>query len=654
MKLMTRLALKWRMLAGFLVCALLTGLSGGAGYWSLRQIQHSMKDTTHELGATLDRQTAQTQALIRMRGLATSITKARQDSVLAEIQTALDQIKKDLIANAQYASIVNSVESLLAHKQAALLVSGRITALRAENLAAIKDVIKLALQNADDAGFEAVLKIDEVINAEEVNSDAIATTVDAALTTIKAALSIRAYSLELDAKVKEALLAADYAAVDYALKETTTMFDNLASELDNLAAGETTAMLRQQATHLKTLIAKTLAAKKKMVLTEAELARTSDIISQQMTDLESAAVVAAKAIKSDTQQTMDRNTGLVAKWQSFLIALSLAALLLAVTIGFMAAAIIARPILLAVSGLNKGADQVGDAADQVSQASHRLAQEASEQAASIQSVSAAIDEMSAMVKQNADNANHADGLMKEANQVIGQATHLMEELTTSMEQISNASEKTSKIIRTIDEIAFQTNLLALNAAVEAARAGEAGAGFAVVADEVRSLAMRAAAAAQDTTALIETTTGRIRAGANFVQRTEEAFNLVSNSARKVSEIVVEISSASSEQSNGINQVNHSIRQMDGVTQKTAAHAEQSASASVQTSTQADQMKKFVVDLTALVHGDKNSTLSGGYLKIATPLETGKDEPLPAPLQPDPRLVASSQTLPMTDDEFRDF
>ena len=142
-----------------------------------------------------------------------------------------------------------------------------------------------------------------------------------------------------------------------------------------------------------------------------------------------------------------------------------------------------------------------------------------------------------MTKQNAGNASEADGLMKQTNVVVKKANDAMQDLTKSMQDITSASEETSKIIKTIDEIAFQTNLLALNAAVEAARAGEAGAGFAVVAEEVRNLAMRAAEAAKNTSQLIEDTVRKIRDGSELVGKTNEAFGAVAANASKVGELV---------------------------------------------------------------------------------------------------------------------
>lgn len=237
------------------------------------------------------------------------------------------------------------------------------------------------------------------------------------------------------------------------------------------------------------------------------------------------------------------------------------------------------------------AEQVNSAATQVSQASQSMAEGASEQAASIEETSAAIEEMSSMARQNLDNANHAKNLMVETQSVVGQASSSMEDMTTSMEEIAIASDNTSKIIKTIDEIAFQTNLLALNAAVEAARAGEAGAGFAVVADEVRNLAMRAAEAAKDTAILIESTVKKVHSGRDLVNNANAIFSKVSESSNKVAELIDEISAASGEQNSGIEQINKAINELEKVTQQNSSSAEESAAAAGELHAQSNGLKK---------------------------------------------------------------
>jgi methyl-accepting chemotaxis protein len=222
--------------------------------------------------------------------------------------------------------------------------------------------------------------------------------------------------------------------------------------------------------------------------------------------------------------------------------------------------------------------------------------------------------MASMTRQNADHANQANTLMKEITQVVEESNTAMGKLTISMRDISSASEETSKIIKTIDEIAFQTNLLALNAAVEAARAGEAGAGFAVVADEVRNLAIRAAEAAKNTANLIEGTIKKIKEGTEQVNKAGDAFQLVATSTGKMGELVGEVAAASSEQAQGIDQVNKAVAEMDKVVQQNAANAEESAAASEELNAQAEQMKSYVTDLVAVV-GGKGKKASSGRLRL---------------------------------------
>lgn len=261
-----------------------------------------------------------------------------------------------------------------------------------------------------------------------------------------------------------------------------------------------------------------------------------------------------------------------------------------------------RALRQSVAELATGADQVASAASQVASSSQALAQGASEQAASLEETSASSEEINSMARQNTENSTAAAGVMAQSQQKFVETNQSLEQMVVAMGQIKTSSDKISKIIKTIDEIAFQTNILALNAAVEAARAGEAGMGFAVVADEVRNLAQRCAQAAKDTAALIEESIANSNDGKTKVDQVAVAISAVTDEAGKVKTLVDEVSLGSQEQARGIEQVAKTVAQMEQVTQKTAASAEESASAAEELTAQSETLKDVVERLTNLVGG----------------------------------------------------
>lgn len=254
----------------------------------------------------------------------------------------------------------------------------------------------------------------------------------------------------------------------------------------------------------------------------------------------------------------------------------------------------------------EGAGNIAAASTQVASAAQSVASGSQEQAASIEETSSSLEELAAMTKQNADNTKTVAALMNEAKTVVNRAAQGTESMDSAMKEIKSASDQTSKIIKTIDEIAFQTNLLALNAAVEAARAGEAGKGFAVVAEEVRNLAMRAAEAAKNTGSLIEENVHRVAGGVQIVESLKTALTEVTTSSGKVARLVNEIAAASDEQWKGIEQINVAVMQMNQVTQGNAANAEESASASEEMSGQAESLNDLVNQMMAVINGQSHA------------------------------------------------
>jgi methyl-accepting chemotaxis protein len=277
-------------------------------------------------------------------------------------------------------------------------------------------------------------------------------------------------------------------------------------------------------------------------------------------------------------------------------------LILAVVISFYFSNKISGPLTRAIMTLRESSGNVDMASSQVSEASQTLAQCSSEQAATIEESSSSMQELAAVTEKSAASAKSTHVVASEASRLMEKTNDNATAMDVSMNEIKEASDKTSKIIKTIDEIAFQTNLLALNAAVEAARAGEAGKGFAVVAEEVRNLAMRSAEAAKNTTSLIEETLGRVSSGVRTIDALKTSLNEVAGSSGALLNFVNEITDASAIQAKGIGMINNTFAALSKTTQGSAASAEEGAGAAEELASQAHYMNACVTDLESLLNG----------------------------------------------------
>ena len=270
---------------------------------------------------------------------------------------------------------------------------------------------------------------------------------------------------------------------------------------------------------------------------------------------------------------------------------------------------IVRPLRGSIDQIETACSETNQASAQISTASQSLAEGASEQAASLEETSASLEEMASMTRRNSEHAQQAKATASQARISADTGAERMQQMQGAMTSIEAANQEITKILKTIDEIAFQTNILALNAAVEAARAGESGAGFAVVADEVRALAQRCATAARETAHKIEDCVQKSQHGVRISTEAAASFTEIQAQVRQLDHLVGEIATASAEQNAGIGQINTAVAEMDKVTQATASSAEESAATASQVSAQTNALQQAVIDLQNLVGHAARATTS---------------------------------------------
>nr|WP_133481507.1 methyl-accepting chemotaxis protein [Halomonas ventosae] len=246
-----------------------------------------------------------------------------------------------------------------------------------------------------------------------------------------------------------------------------------------------------------------------------------------------------------------------------------------------------------VGTVRNASESIYHGTQHIAHGNNDLSARTEQQASSLQETAASMEELSSTVNQTADNARQASQLASDASRAAQQGGEVVSEVVSTMHEISQGSHRVAEIIGTIDAIAFQTNILALNASVEAARAGEHGRGFAVVAQEVRNLATRSANASSEIRMLIQTSVTQVEAGTSRADRAGQAMREIVTAVQRVSDIMGEIASASSEQSSGIAQVNDAVAQMDQVTQQNAELVQQAANAANQLEAEASRLKAAV-------------------------------------------------------------
>ncbi len=294
-----------------------------------------------------------------------------------------------------------------------------------------------------------------------------------------------------------------------------------------------------------------------------------------------------------------------------------------------------------VGKVRSGTSSIANASAEIAQGNQDLSSRTEAQAGALEETASSMEELTSTVKQNADNARQANKLAQQATEVAIKGGSVVSQVVDTMAAINESSKKIVDIISVIDGIAFQTNILALNAAVEAARAGEQGRGFAVVASEVRNLAQRSAAAAKEIKVLIGDSVEKVETGSRQVNEAGSTMNNVVSSIQQVTDIMVEITAASQEQSQGIDQINRAITEMDAVTQQNAALVEQAAAAA---KAMQDQSRELLLAVDVFkTNGTQNLGAHSAPAKVSS--ERRVAAPIKPVKNPNPVRVAAVPNAP---------
>ncbi len=729
-----KVTLQWRILGGFFLCAMLTGVSVGVGIWTLQMIQSNMDATTKEIGRKIDRQNSRISQLMPLRTLVSHINNAETPEELSKRRNQFEQI--NIIGDQEnILEIYQAIDNLIIHKQNQLKALFELDDLRRTTVRALEEVNTHALSIAEDAEKYSTIEIVsgmsgikdkfdtisseidisvstvkslislrshlaglageskeglfadpafmgyaesiivpvvetvrneiqimpkskvtvELIDAlhdlegyfksmlemkaayfnaageekadlaanllrtaaqcsasidgavvlsmniigedsgsgKEKTDDNMVAAMERALTTIKAAMSLRSYCSDLNTSVKDALLIESEAGIDAAKNNLEILLENAGKELNLLPRDETTVNISETLGMLEEQMRKMFGALKKRLSADEELGSAITRIRTNMAVVDEHIIEVADRMKTSANAMLHTSSEQVRKWQYYQLLLMFVAVFLALGVGVLTSISMNKEIEGITDGMSGSVEKVASASMQVSSTNQELVEGASRQAQSLERTTASVKSIISSTKKNEESANQVNEMMDATSRVVAQATQSMAELIESIEEISKIGEETTKIIQTIDEIAFQTKLLALNAAVEAARAGQAGVSFAVVANEVRGLAGRAAEAVQNTTGLTEKIIARINAQTEIVTRTNQNFEELSEKVSKVDSLVHGIVEAFTEQTQGIDQINAAVGEMDTVVQQNLTNAEKSVSAYKELETQTENILSFI-------------------------------------------------------------
>ncbi len=547
--------LKWKLLLGVIVCTAIAGLSGISGIVSLAQIQGNMKNTTMEMDKNIDIQVTQTRQMMPLRAYAISIVNARDQQELEEIHKNLAELKRaEASISGEEQRLRESVETLLALKANQLTTLNTLVELRKSNVAALDEVIALAIEIVDNAEFESTIKMDDAINEIKNSSGQMAAgpsidrhmkkmsdTAETAISTIKAALSVRSLCNELNAMVKETLGASDVAYVDYAKVQIATLLGNTKNEIALLPKDEMTSKISELLDRLAGLVDEMTKAKKDVLSAQNDLNETSAKIWNQMRSVDTNMIETAQSMRANANSTFEASTRLVKRWRSFELFLVLGSLILAIIVGIYISGLITKPMNKAATMLKdiaegegdltvrldvESKDEVGELARWFNTFVERLHAMIGQVAQNVEVLSAASTGMAGVSAQMASSSEEMTsqsdtvaGAAEEMSTNINNMATATEEMSANIQSISSTAEQMSQNVNTVASSVEQMSMT-LNDVAASAREGS----------ETAEKAMEMSKSATDTMSLLGKAAKDIGEVTALIKRIAEQTNLLALNA----------------------------------------------------------------------------------------------------------------------------